>query len=341
MHRDISCGNLLVLSRVPAQAVLHDFGKAIKAPQDHRTNLGPMFTLAPEVDGMTRYNNKIDIWSLAFSFCQIAFPRLLEGLHPHLRTTPAWLDQTLRHLKNFRDSNPSKEAAPIDLIIGMLARDPDLRLSATQALKHRCFASDSETSDQLLPRKASRLEPATTRSDRPDAAPRSSPAGSARAAGPTLRQEIHDTSTKHSPSRTHYGPASPVEQEAHGLPGRLLSNSGRIPQPMTLNDRSNPSSRHQLPIDGRSPGPSPSQNPSDTAQRDRTPPRSPPNLCHVSQQTHDDNLSSDLAPTERFNQPPISSSEDSAPWIPEAERRRRSAATHADPWAYRIPKHQR
>ncbi|KAL8641275.1 MAG: hypothetical protein Q9228_001894 [Teloschistes exilis] len=128
MHRDVSRANLLVTSRVPPEAVLHDFGKAIKAPRDHRTDLGPRFTLAPEVDGMTKYNNKIDIWSLAFSFCQIAFPWLSIGLNPTQPTTRPWLEKTLKYLEEFRDSNPTEDAAPLAKLSGIDALRGNLKV---------------------------------------------------------------------------------------------------------------------------------------------------------------------------------------------------------------------
>ncbi|KAL9578163.1 MAG: hypothetical protein Q9212_005894 [Teloschistes hypoglaucus] len=341
MHRDVSRGNLLVTSRVPPEAVLHDFGKAIKAPQDHRTDLGAMVTLAPEVDGRTKYSNKIDIWSLAFSFCQIAFPRLLDGVDPTRRTTRSWLDKTLKYLENFRDSNPPEDAAPVDLIIQMLAPDPDLRISASRALRHACFATKSESPEQLLHHKAPTSQRAMPRSDQPNESHAPPPSSPARAAGPIYRQEAHGSTVDRQPSKAHYGPGSAVKQDVHDLPRILPPHSARNLHSTSLTERRHPSPRYHSPTNNSFPWSAPRQISPDAVQKYRAAPQGPSKLSQVPQQAHHTGLSGDHPPPQRLSQPSQSSSEDSAPWITEAERRKRALAAGADQSLYRVPKHQR
>lgn len=342
MHRDVSRGNLLVTSRVPPKAVLHDFGKAIKSPWDYRTDLGPMITLAPEVDGRTRYNNKIDIWSLAFSFCQTAFPRLLDRLDLTQRTTRAWLSWTLKHLENYRDSNLPEDAAPVDLIIRMLAPDPGLRISASGALRHACFATDSKSPEQLLHHKAPTSQRAIPpRSDEPNESRASPPTNSARAAGPIHPQEPHGSTKVGQLSKAHYGPDSAVEQTPHDLPRILPPHLARSSRSTSLTERPHPSPRHHSPANSSFPGSAPRQISPDAVQKHRVIPQGPSNLSQVPQQAHRTGSSRGLPPPQSLSQPSKSSSEDSAPWITEAERRRRAIAADTDPLHYRVPKHQR
>ena len=73
MHRDVHGKNILVMSLDPPQAVLCDYGKARHRLKERDTRLGPIPTLAPEVDGVTDYNNKIDIWGIGYVCCWILF----------------------------------------------------------------------------------------------------------------------------------------------------------------------------------------------------------------------------------------------------------------------------
>ena len=74
MHRDITIGNILVLSYDPPQAVINDFGKAIHKPDNNDTCIGPIASLAPEVwtakEGEP-YNNAIDVWAYGHAVAKV------------------------------------------------------------------------------------------------------------------------------------------------------------------------------------------------------------------------------------------------------------------------------
>lgn len=80
MHRDVSARNLLVMSLSPPKAILCDFDKARQASSHCDTHIGPIPTLAPEVDGYTWYNSSIDIWGIGYVCCWILFPNLCPDM---------------------------------------------------------------------------------------------------------------------------------------------------------------------------------------------------------------------------------------------------------------------
>ena len=61
MHRDIHIRNLFILFYHPPHAVLGDLGKVIKSRAEQDTHVGPIDTLAPEVDRWIWYSNRINI----------------------------------------------------------------------------------------------------------------------------------------------------------------------------------------------------------------------------------------------------------------------------------------
>ncbi|KAI4087576.1 MAG: hypothetical protein LQ344_006687 [Seirophora lacunosa] len=67
IHRDVTLKNLFVMSERPPRAVLGDFGKAVQAPCHRDRQIGPIKTLAPEVDGENLYDAKIDVWSMGIA----------------------------------------------------------------------------------------------------------------------------------------------------------------------------------------------------------------------------------------------------------------------------------
>ncbi|KAI4143803.1 MAG: hypothetical protein LQ341_002813 [Variospora aurantia] len=88
IHRDVSMKNIFVLSLNPPRAVLGDFGKTIRAQSHKDRQIGPIKTLAPEVDGSTYYDAKIDIWSWGVVF-MCAFAPYLNHLYDRM-STPQW-----------------------------------------------------------------------------------------------------------------------------------------------------------------------------------------------------------------------------------------------------------
>ena len=134
MHRDISPKNLLVVSLDPPRAAICDYGKAVR--KEHSTNsyIGPIFTLAPEVQQHgPRYSRLIDIWSLAYAWYRTLFPAT-----PARRVDRPVLEGMLKSLDKFKARGElQRELA--DLMGSMLAWDADKRISIAEALNHECM----------------------------------------------------------------------------------------------------------------------------------------------------------------------------------------------------------
>ena len=140
MHRDITNRNILVMSWHPAQAVLCDYGKAIKSTRERISTLGPIHTLAPEVDGQTDYTNKIDIWGLGFIYCAILLPehhrKVVSGKPPSKNL--AWY-VGLKPLLLDYGTPGSLERSLGNLVLRMINWNSNARPSAAEALKHPCM----------------------------------------------------------------------------------------------------------------------------------------------------------------------------------------------------------
>lgn len=140
MHRDVSMKNLLILSLHPPKAVLCDYGKAKHTPEHLDTRIGPIPTLAPEVDGRTKYTNKIDIWGIGYICCWIMFPEYqlanaTDGSRPHLE----WHKGIMKELSRYGGGGPSLRHDFADLVRRMLSWRPKDRPTAAQALQHPCM----------------------------------------------------------------------------------------------------------------------------------------------------------------------------------------------------------
>ena len=71
-HRDMTVKNVLLVQLRPfIIIVLFDLGKAIDDAEPMTDPcLGPLYSLAPEIDGVTEYTNKIDVWSTGLLLAQ-------------------------------------------------------------------------------------------------------------------------------------------------------------------------------------------------------------------------------------------------------------------------------
>lgn len=148
MHRDIHIKNLFVMSMHPAQAVLGDFGKAVRAERSCYAFLGPAYTVAPEVDinGIKSYDNKIDVWSFGI----VMLRSITNCSVPRERATTEWHDgvmQALAQLSNLKRSNRDV----VNLISAMLDWDPRNRPSASEALAHPCLRSRGPPNPPTFP----------------------------------------------------------------------------------------------------------------------------------------------------------------------------------------------
>ncbi|CAF9918132.1 MAG: hypothetical protein GOMPHAMPRED_001431 [Gomphillus americanus] len=141
MHRDVTIGNMLILSYHPPQAVVSDFGKAIHAQKSRETTIGPIPTLAPEVwstatDGP--YGNSIDVWAYGYAVARIL---RCADTHRHMgnnritKKEQADIQKQLDHHAEKFDA----EADLIDLIKSMLTWDGRQRITTQVALAHKCW----------------------------------------------------------------------------------------------------------------------------------------------------------------------------------------------------------
>lgn len=145
MHRDVSTKNLLVMSLIPPRAVLCDYGKARHAPWHFDSRIGPIPTLAPEVDGRARYDNKIDIWGIGLVCCGILFPSFQREFllrNNDGRPDRSWHMGIMALLSEY-EGNGLMESCFADLVRQMLAWIPAHRPSAAEALQYPCMQAIS------------------------------------------------------------------------------------------------------------------------------------------------------------------------------------------------------
>lgn len=132
MHRDVIVKNMFVISLNPTQAVLGDFGKALRAETDQNIWIGPAATRAPEVNGRIQYDNKIDVWSMGWALVWALKPDLFpEKDQPFI--LHAWYSRVMEVVTLTLEEG-GWHAKLAELLAGMLALDPAKRISAAQAL---------------------------------------------------------------------------------------------------------------------------------------------------------------------------------------------------------------
>ena len=144
MHRDITRRNMLVLSIQPPQAIICDYGKATSEQKPTFTFLGPVGTLAPEVGNGSSYSNKIDLWAWAYAIAEVLGYHYTENL----KITPKRLADIHIHLDSYSaTSTIPEEKNLIQLLLRLLAWNPDIRMSAKEALSHSCWGLLKEPED--------------------------------------------------------------------------------------------------------------------------------------------------------------------------------------------------
>ncbi|KAL8836721.1 MAG: hypothetical protein Q9176_006142 [Flavoplaca citrina] len=134
MHRDITARNLLFFPYVvPQHARLCDFGKFYTTPQANDTCIAAWRFLPPELEEgkHNHYDQSLDIWLLGLAIANTWWTSL-QDLRP--RTV-----SDHRRLLEFLMSRVDDSAGVADLLVQMLARDPQRRPSAGEALVDRCF----------------------------------------------------------------------------------------------------------------------------------------------------------------------------------------------------------
>ncbi|KAL8956901.1 MAG: hypothetical protein Q9193_005696 [Seirophora villosa] len=142
IHRDVTLKNLFVMSERPPRAVLGDFGKAVQAPCHWDRQIGPIKTLAPEVDGEKLYDAKIDVWSMGIALMWVYSPSLRHMFERCPEDGLLWYPYASQWFE-WQVKEGGFEGEIACLIRDMLTKDPSQRPSAAQCLTYSCFEQNS------------------------------------------------------------------------------------------------------------------------------------------------------------------------------------------------------
>ncbi|MED6121292.1 pre- rRNA processing protein [Stylosanthes scabra] len=149
VHRDIKGGNILLTEQ--GDVKLGDFGVAAQLTRTmskRNTFIGTPHWMAPEVIQESRYDGKVDVWALGVSAIEMA-----EGVPPRSSVHP------MRVLFMI-----SIEPAPMledkekwslyfhDFVAKCLTKEPRLRPTASEMLKHKFFEKWKTGSASMLPK---------------------------------------------------------------------------------------------------------------------------------------------------------------------------------------------
>ncbi|XP_054824481.1 serine/threonine-protein kinase 1-like isoform X2 [Prosopis cineraria] len=149
VHRDIKGGNILLTEQ--GDVKLGDFGVAAQLTRTmskRNTFIGTPHWMAPEVIQESRYDGKVDVWALGVSAIEMA-----EGLPPRSAVHP------MRVLFMI-----SIEPAPMledkekwslhfhDFVAKCLTKEPRLRPTASEMLKHKFFDKWKTGSMAMMPK---------------------------------------------------------------------------------------------------------------------------------------------------------------------------------------------
>ncbi|CAI9096450.1 OLC1v1032604C1 [Oldenlandia corymbosa var. corymbosa] len=149
VHRDIKGGNILLTDQ--GEVKLGDFGVAAQLTRTmskRNTFIGTPHWMAPEVIQESRYDGKVDVWALGVSAIEMA-----EGYPPRATVHP------MRVLFMI-----SIEPAPMledkekwslvfhDFIAKCLTKDPRLRPTAAEMLKHKFIERCKSGASTMLPK---------------------------------------------------------------------------------------------------------------------------------------------------------------------------------------------
>ncbi|PON79712.1 Serine/threonine protein kinase [Parasponia andersonii] len=149
VHRDIKGGNILLTEQ--GDVKLGDFGVAAQLTRTmskRNTFIGTPHWMAPEVIQESRYDGKVDVWALGVSAIEMA-----EGLPPRSAVHP------MRVLFMI-----SIEPAPMledkekwslvfhDFVAKCLTKEPRLRPTASEMLKHKFIEKCKYGSSAMLPK---------------------------------------------------------------------------------------------------------------------------------------------------------------------------------------------
>uniref|UniRef100_A0A1D1Y7W8 non-specific serine/threonine protein kinase n=1 Tax=Anthurium amnicola TaxID=1678845 RepID=A0A1D1Y7W8_9ARAE len=149
VHRDIKGGNILLTEQ--GEVKLGDFGVAAQLTRTmskRNTVIGTPHWMAPEVIQESRYDGKVDVWALGVSAIEMA-----EGFPPRSNVHPMRVIFMI-----------SSEPAPMledkekwsllfhDFVAKCLTKDPRLRPTAPEMLKHKFIEKCNSGASKMLPK---------------------------------------------------------------------------------------------------------------------------------------------------------------------------------------------
>ncbi|CAM6085802.1 unnamed protein product [Calypogeia fissa] len=186
LHRDMKPNNLLI--GADGQLKLADFGLARIFGSPDRRFTHQVFARwyrAPELlFGSKQYGAGVDVWAAACIFAELmlrrpflqgssdidqlgkifaAFGTPTESQWPDMTSLPDYVEYQYCPAPPLRSLFPMATEDCLDLLSKMFAFDPNVRISAQQALEHRYFKSEpAATKPELLRRPPPRPEAAPT-----------------------------------------------------------------------------------------------------------------------------------------------------------------------------------
>jgi len=150
IHRDLKPENVVYVDKERSQICITDFGLAKFVNYEGglmKTACGTPGYVAPEILEMTKYNSKVDMWSIG-----VILYILLCGFPPFVDKN---LNALYKLIKSGKFSFPRPYWSNIsnqakDCIVNLLQVDPRKRLSATELLKHEWISSKCINSSNNL-----------------------------------------------------------------------------------------------------------------------------------------------------------------------------------------------
>ncbi|KAL6538782.1 hypothetical protein OROMI_025108 [Orobanche minor] len=233
VHRDIKGGNILLTEQ--GEVKLGDFGVAAQLTRTmskRNTFIGTPHWMAPEVIQESRYDGKVDVWALGVSAIEMA-----EGLPPRATVHPMRVlfmisiepaPMLQEREKCYLIINCHRSLMFHDFLASCLAKDPRVRPTAAEMLKHKFLEKCRSGASMLLPklekakeiRAAMALQVGNTSSD--TTLPRQGPVGgstSAEAIASTVPSRPKDHNTSEFPAvslRDKLAPSDEVQTAVEG-----------------------------------------------------------------------------------------------------------------------------